>query len=204
MHGGTQGGGMARPKPVTGKKRGAAGRGTLKEKGAAAVTVRGAGALRPGSGAEEELFRTVVRKMSAEFIKKYHPGAIAGGTPRQRLKNALIAVGKFSRKTRKLSQPQLAGGGPGKNALARFSDVNFTEYVKVVALLAAECRPASSVRRHSIPFMVDALLSVMVFPLVMRETLAGTALELDSVEEETFSDAGIEDRAEIAVRGIGL
>ncbi|PIU18970.1 MAG: hypothetical protein COT18_09480 [Elusimicrobia bacterium CG08_land_8_20_14_0_20_59_10] len=195
---------MKRSKPVTGQKHRSAGRRPLKEKRTTAVAVREAGALRPRSGAREELFRAAVRKMSAEFVKKFRPGWIVGSTPRERLKNALIAVGKFSRKTRKLAPPRQAEAVPGKNAMARFTDANFTEYVKVVALLAAECRPASSVRRHSIPFMVDALLSVMVFPLVMRETLAGTALELDSVEEETFSDAGIEDRAEIAVRGIGL
>ena len=96
-----------------------------------------------------------------------------------------------------------------KEAFAFFSS-NFTEHISQFAALVGECLPESSVKDRSIPYGIAAIIPVMIFPVLMGGIMERNGvkklggLHLDALREELFSDAGIAERAEIAVRGIGL
>ncbi|HOX22360.1 MAG TPA: hypothetical protein PLL10_02770, partial [Elusimicrobiales bacterium] len=146
----------------------------------------------------------------AEFMLNFKAGVSVAGTPRTRLKNALVEVGKFARGIRNVAPMIFADLSYGKKEAFTFVSGNFTEHISHVAALVQECRSATTVKGHTTPFIIAAMVSVMIFPV-----LIGGVIEKNGVKklgshsftkllEETLSDAGIAERAEIAVRGIGL
>ena len=196
----------------------AAGRKLLREKGITGLNVRevcrvagvNTGMFNYYFGSKDEFLKAVLKEMYAEFMLKFHAVTSVGGTPRERLKNALMEVGKFARDIKKVAPLLFADMAHGKKEAFRFMSGNFTGHVKLIAALAAQCRPAGAAKGRSVPFIMAAVLPIMVFPVIMGEILIRNgvknlgALALDTIEKEVLSDAGIAGRAEIAVRGIGL
>jgi len=209
---------MARPASGTDLKLKAAGRTLLLEKGITGLSVREAcrlagvntGMFHYYFGSKDEFLKAVLKEMYAEFMLNFKAGVAVAGTPRQKLKNALIEVGRFALGLRKAMPMLFADMLYGKNEAFDFFSGNFTEHIRYVAALVEECRPASLVKGRSVPFIIAALIPVMIFPM-----LAGAILErngvkslgglpLERLRSEIFSDEGIAERAEIALRGIGL
>ena len=162
-------------------------------------------------GSKNEFAKAVLKRLYSEFMLKFRAGAAEGDTPRDRLKNALIEVGKFARDVRNSAPLLFADMAYGKKETFRFLSGNFTGHIKLIASLTAECRPASSVNERSIPFIMSTLLPTMVFPVIVSGILARNGVRTlgafgpsRTIEEEVISDAGIALRAEIAIRGLGL
>ncbi|MBI5743743.1 MAG: TetR/AcrR family transcriptional regulator [Elusimicrobia bacterium] len=209
---------MARPASGTDLKLKAAGRKLLQEKGITGLGVRevcrqagvNTGMFHYYFGSKEEFLREVLKEMYSDFMVHFKAGVSAAGTPRARLKNALIEIGRFALGMRHAAPMLFADMLHGKKEAFAFFSGNFTEHVRHVAALAEECRPASAVKNHSTPFTMAALVPVMIFPMLVGgllerngvKSLAGTGL--DELREEMFSESGIAERAEIALRGIGL
>jgi AcrR family transcriptional regulator len=209
---------MARPPSGTDLKLKAAGRKLLQEKGITGLSVREAcrvagvntGMFHYYFGSKDEFLKAVLKEMYAEFMLNFKVGVAVGGTPRARLKNALLEVGKFARSIRSAAPMLFADVAYGKKEAFAFVSGNFTEHIRHIAALAEECRPGSAVKERSVPFIIAALVSVMIFPVLIGgvmerngvKELAGR--DIESLRAELFSDTGIAERAEIAVRGIGL
>ena len=209
---------MARPPSGTDLKLKAAGRRLLQEKGITGLGVREAcrlagvntGMFHYYFGSKEEFLKAVLKEMYAEFMLHFKAGVSVAGNPRARLKNALVEVGKFARSVRNAAPMIFADIAHGNKAAFTFVSGNFTEHMRHIAVLAQECLPGSSVKNRSVPFMIAAMVSVMIFPVLISgimdkngvKKLAGRSM--DGLREEMFSDAGIAERAEIALRGIGL
>lgn len=209
---------MARPSSGTDIKLKNAGKRLLQEKGITGLSVREAcrlagvntGMFHYYFGSKEDFLRAVLKEIYAEFMLNFKAGVSAAGTPRQKLKSALVEVGRFTLGMRRVAPMLFADLAHGKKEAFAFLSGNFTEHVSHIASLAGECLPASAVKGHSVPFMVGAMLPVMVFPM-----LAGGILERNGVKSlgglpveklfaEFFSEEGIAERAEIALRGVGL
>jgi len=209
---------MARPASGTDLKLKAAGRKLLRQKGITGLSVREAcrlagvntGMFHYYFGSKDEFLKAILKEIYAEFMLKFRARTAVGGSPRERLKNALIEVGTFARDIRKAAPLMLADMAHGKREVFRFFSGNFTEHVKQIAVLAAECRPSSALKGRSIPFIMVSAIPVMVFPVLIGEIVARNGVkklgvfDLDDIEEELLSDTGIAERAEIAVRGLGL
>ena len=209
---------MARPPSGTDLKLKTAGRKLLQEKGITGLTVREAcrvagvntGMFHYYFGSKDEFLKAVIKEMYAEFMLNFKAGVAVGGTPRARLKNALVEVGKFARSIRSAAPMLFADVAYGKKEAFAFVSGNFTEHIRHIAALAEECRPESAVKERSVPFIIAALVSVMIFPVLLGgvmerngvKELAGR--DIEALRGEIFSDTGIAERAEIAVRGIGL
>jgi AcrR family transcriptional regulator len=161
-------------------------------------------------GSKDEFAKAVLKELYAGFMLKFRAGAAVGGTPRERFKNALIEVGKFVRDIKNTAPLLFADMAYGKKETFQFLSGNFTVHLKLIAALAAECRPASAVKGRSVPFIMAAVLPTIMFPAIIAGVLARNGvktlgdLKLSDIEAEALSDAGIAERAEIAVRGIGL
>ena len=209
---------MARPPSGTDLKLKAAGRKLLQEKGITGLSVREAcrvagvntGMFHYYFGSKDEFVKAVLKEMYAEFLLSFKAGVSVAGDPRARLKNALVEVGKFARNMRGAAPMIFADLSYGNKEAFAFVSSNFTEHISQLAALTGECRPRSSAKDRSIPFIIAAIVPVMIFPVLMGgimekngvKKLAGQSL--DALREELFSDAGIAERAEIAIRGIGL
>lgn len=209
---------MARPPSGIDLKLKAAGIELLREAGITGLAVRevcrragvNTGMFHYHFGSKEEFLREVLREMYAEFMLSFKAGVSAGGTPRQRLKNALVEVGRFALGMRKTAPMLFADMAHGKKEAFAFASANLTEHIHHISVLAEECRPASAVKERSLPFMIAALIPVMIFPVLVGgmmerngvQALGGVAL--DDLKAELFSDKGVAARAEIALRGIGL
>lgn len=209
---------MSRPPSGTDLKLKAAGRKLLREKGITGLTVREAcrvagvntGMFHYYFGSKEEFLKAVLKEMYAEFMLSFKAGVAVAGTPRERLKNALVEVGKFARSVRSVAPMIFADLAHGKKEAFAFVRGNFTEHIHQVAVLAQECCPSCAVKGHSTPFIVAALVPVMIFPVLIGGVLERNGVKemggesLEKLRQEMFSDEGITERAEIAVRGIGL
>ncbi|MDP2866636.1 MAG: hypothetical protein Q8O90_10365, partial [Elusimicrobiota bacterium] len=161
-------------------------------------------------GSKEEFLKTILKEMYAEFMLNFKAGVAVAGTPRERLRNALVEVGKFARSVRGVAPMIFADLAHGKKEAFVFVSGNFTEHIRHIAALAEECRPGSAVKGRSTPFIIAALLPVMIFPVLIGGVLERNGVKeiigesLEKLRGEMFSDEGIAERAEIAVRGIGL
>ncbi|MDO8803340.1 MAG: TetR/AcrR family transcriptional regulator [Elusimicrobiota bacterium] len=209
---------MARPASGTDLKLKAAGRKILQEKGITGLGVRevcrlagvNTGMFHYYFGSREEFLKAVLKEIYAEFMLNFKAGVAVAGTPRARLNAALVEVGKFARGVRKVAPMIFADLTYGKKEAFAFVSGNFTEHVKYIAVLAEECRDGSAVKGRSTPFIIAALVSVMIFPVLIGGVMEKNGvkklggLSLEELREELFSDAGIAERAEIALRGIGL
>jgi len=209
---------MARPPSGTDLKLKAAGRKLLQEKGITGLSVRetcrvagvNTGMFHYYFGSKEEFLRTVLKEMYAEFMLNFKGGISVTGTPRARLKIALVQVGRFARSIRGALPMIFADVAYGDKKAFSFFNSNFTEHVRHIASLVKECRPQSGLKHHSIPYMVGALVPVMVFPVIINGIMERNnvtrlgAESLENLREEFLSDAGIMERAEIALKGIGL
>ncbi len=209
---------MGRPASGTDLKLKAAGRRLLAENGITGLSVRQAcrlagvntGMFHYYFGSKEEFIRTILKEIYAEFLLKLRSETAAAGGPREKLKSTLVEVGKFAREIRKTAPMLLADMAHGKKEAFLFLSGNFTEHIKYLSALAKECRPRSAVKGHSIPYIVGALIPVMVFPVIMGgvmerngvKDLAG--VKMKDLAGEFLSDEGITARAEIALRGIGI
>lgn len=209
---------MARPASGADIKLKAAGKELLREKGVAGFGVREVcrrAGVNPGMfhyyfGSRDEFLRAVMKEMYADFMVDFEAGVSAGGSPRDKLKNALVQVGRFIRSMRRMAPMVLADLAHGNEEAFAFVTGNFTEHAAQIAGLAAANRPRSSLKGRSVPFLVGALLPIMVFPGIIGGILERNGVKklggtrLDDLMEEFLSDEGIEERAEIALRGIGL
>lgn len=209
---------MARPSSGADIKLKNAGRKLLQRNGITGLSVREAcrlagvntGMFHYYFGSREDFLRAVLKEMYAEFLVQFKAGVSAGGTPRARLKNALMEVGRFALGMRRIAPMLFADLAHGKKEAFAFVSGNFTEHIRQIAALAEECRPGSAVKRHSVPFVVGVLVPVMIFPMIVGGIMerngvkAVGALSLEKLGEELFSEEGIAERAEIALRGIGL
>lgn len=209
---------MSRPTSGTDLKIKAAGRKLLQEKGLAGLTVRGTcrlagvntGMFAYYFGSKDEFTQVILKEVYAEFMLKLRSETAVAGEPREKLKGALVALGRFARELRKSLPMLLADLAYGKREAFLFLSGNFTEHVGHIASLAQQCRPRSAVKQHSIPYMVGTLVPVMVMPILMsgvleRNRVKGVAgVKLEDLLQEFFSEEGIADRAEIALRGVGL
>lgn len=209
---------MARPASGADLKLKTAGRELLREKGITGLAVRevcrragvNTGMFHYYFGSKEDFLHAVLKEMYAEFMVNFKAGVSAGGTPRQRLKNALVEVGRFALGMRKTAPMLFADMAHGKKEAFAFASANLTEHIRHISVLAQECRPASAVKERSLPFMIAALIPVMIFPVLVGGIMerngvkALGGLSLEELREEILSDEGVAARAEIALRGIGL
>ncbi|HAT71685.1 MAG TPA: hypothetical protein DCS63_02585 [Elusimicrobia bacterium] len=209
---------MARPASGTDIKLKAAGRRLLEEKGITGLSVREAcrlagvntGMFHYYFGSKEEFLKAILKEIYAEFMLNFKAGVAVAGTPRARLKAALVEVGKFALGIRRVAPMLFADLVHGKKEAFAFVSGNFTEHIKHISVLAEECRPGSAVKGRSIPFLIAAIVPVMIFPVLLGGILERNGVksiggrDLQKLREELFSDEGIAERAEIALRGIGL
>ncbi len=209
---------MARPASGTDIKLKAAGRKLLEAKGITGLSVREAcrvagvntGMFHYYFGSKEEFLKEILKEIYAEFMLNFKAGVAVAGTPRARLKAALAELGKFALRMRQVAPMIFADLAHGKKEAFAFVSGNFTEHIRHISALAEECRPGSAVAGRSIPFLLAALVPVMIFPVLVGGILERNGVksiggrELLKLREELFSDEGIAERAEIALRGIGI
>ncbi len=209
---------MARPASGTDLKLKTAGRSLLQEKGITGLSVRetcrlagvNTGMFHYYFGSKDEFMKAILKEMYAEFMLDFKAGVSVAGSARARLKNALVEVGKFALGIRKAAPMLFADMAHGKKEAFAFFSGNFTEHITHIAALVEECRPSSALKAHSTPFILAALIPVMIFPVLIVgvmerngvKNLTGTTLAV--LREEVFSEKGVTERAEIALRGIGL
>lgn len=209
---------MARLPSGADKKLKEAGRRLLMKKGLTGFTLREAcrmagvntGMFRYYFGSKDEFLRAVMKEMYAEFMVHFKAGVSSAGSPREKLKSALMEVGRFARALRRVAPVMLADLAHANREAFSFISGNFTEHAVQISALAAECRPVSALKGHSVPYMVGTLVPVMVFPVIMGGIMERNGVkELGGVKmsglmEEFLSEKGIADRAEMALKGAGL
>ncbi|MBU2575462.1 MAG: TetR/AcrR family transcriptional regulator [Elusimicrobia bacterium] len=209
---------MSRPASGTDLRLLKAGKELLRDKGITGLSVREAcrrakantGMFHYYFGSKDEFLKAVLKEMYGEFLANFKVGVAEGADPRKKLKNALIAVGGFAREIKNVAPVIIADLILGNKDAFDFIRGNFMEHIGHIAALAGECRPQSALKGRSVPYMIGALVPVMIFPVIIGGIMERNGVKkaggirIGKLAAEFFSDEGIADRAEIALRGAGL
>jgi AcrR family transcriptional regulator len=150
----------------------------------------------------------VLQECYEDFLETFREAAEARGTPRERLRRTLVAVGRFARDNRvfyTLMIRELLNAQPD---MTSFAKENFPRHAAIVMRLLEECRREKTIRPLPVPALAMFAMSSMALPGV-----AVTAFERNGTR--TFggrpfkefsamllSDAMIEARADMMLAGL--
>ncbi|MDD2772168.1 MAG: TetR/AcrR family transcriptional regulator [Elusimicrobiales bacterium] len=158
---------------------------------------------------KREFEQRLLKEMYAEFMRDFRLGVENAGEPRERLKTALLTIGKFARDNRQILAALIKDVVGGKKETVLFIKENFTAHVMLLLDIVEQCREAGALRRDaSFPNM----LMLLVLPLVVPCGAVGVAesngfssllpVPLIVIKQLVISDKAMEQRVELALAAL--
>lgn len=207
---------MPRPASGTDVKLVEAGKQLARKKGLYGLSVREAcrlarvntGMFHYYFGSKDEFVKKIVKDIYGEFFVQFKGGIASGADSRQKLKNAIVSVGKFARDARKvvpLFFADLIYGRPEVFALVKN---NFTGHISYIAELIEKCRKEGRFKKTHPASAIAILIPPMIFPAVLglvleRHNVASVmGMPLEKARELILSDAAIEERVELLLKSL--
>lgn len=206
---------MARPSANLDRKLIDAGRAMLPETGLSGLSVRevcrragvNSGMFHYHFKSKDAFVRRVLNECYERFLGAFRE-AEGTGSPRERLRRVLIAVGRFSRDNRSFQTLMMRELLDGQPEMSRFAKENFGRHVDIVFRLIEECRREGTVRPLPPPVLAMFAMSTMSLP-----ALAVTGFERNGVRAlggrplkefaaTALADAMIETRADMVLAAL--
>ena len=207
------------PRPASGMdlKLVEAGKKLVREKGLYGLSVREAcrlagvntGMFHYYFGSKDEFVKTIVKDIYGEFFVKFKGGIASGSDSRQKLKNAIISVGKFARDARKVVPLFFADLIYGRKEVFALVKNNFTGHIVLIAGLIEKCQKEGRLKKMPLPSVIAVLIPPMIFPavigLVFERHKVGSimGMPLEKVRDLVLSDSAIEGRVELLLKSLG-
>lgn len=174
---------MSRPSANLDRKLVEAARAMLPEAGLSGLSVRevcrragvNAGMFHYHFKSKEAFSRRVLGECYERFLGAFRE-AEGTGSPRERLRRVLVAVGRFSRDNRGFQAQMMRELLSAQPEMSRFAKENFGRHIGIVFRLLEECRREETVRPLPTPMLAMFAMSSMGVPAV-----AVTGLERNKV-----------------------
>jgi AcrR family transcriptional regulator len=207
---------MARPASGTDLRLIEAGKKLVREKGLYGLSVREAcrrarvntGMFHYYFGSKDEFVKTIVKAIYGEFFIKFK-GEIAAGTgSRQKLKNAIEAVGRFARDARKVIPLFFADLIYGRKEVFDLVSTDFTRHIASILELIVKCQKEGKIKKMPLTAIVPILIPPMIFPAIIGLVLerhgvkSVMGMPVEKAGELVFSDEAIEERAELLLKSL--
>lgn len=161
-------------------------------------------------GSKEKFMNVLLEAVYDEFIKKFRTSVPKGKDERDNLKIALCEAVKFISEKIDVLQPLLSDMISGNKKVFDYVVSHFTEHALYIVNSIAALAPNTVVKGHTIPYIVACIVPVVIFPImfeiILRRNNVKTALgiKLADLRKELYSKEAIEQRVEVALRGVGL
>ncbi|MCX5786527.1 MAG: TetR/AcrR family transcriptional regulator [Elusimicrobia bacterium] len=207
---------MARPPSGTDLRLIESGKKLVREKGLYGLSVREAcrlarvntGMFHYYFGSKDEFVKRIVKDIYGEFFIKFKGGIASGADSRQKLKNAIVSVGKFARDARKVVPLFFADLIYGRKEVFELVKNNFTGHIAYIVELIEKCQKEGRLKKMPLPSAIAILIPPMIFPAVIglvfeRHKVASImGLPLEKARDLILSDAAIDERVELLLKSL--
>lgn len=193
-----------------------AGAALAKERGCGAVTVRetcrrarvNLGLFHYHFGSRKAFLRRLLDEVYRDFFSRLSLSTEGGEPPHERLRRALLSVGRFARDRRRLFAGLLRDGLNGETEVAAFVARNFPRHAGLLYALYEEGVQSGRFRRLSPPFFMGFCMSALnasalvVTLLEVHEAKRPFGIPMAAFERELLSDEAIERRVEMVLAAL--
>lgn len=193
-----------------------AGRAVARERGCGAIKVR---EVARAAGVNLGLFhyhfktrdafvRRVLEEVYGDFFSRLNLSAAREGTPRERLRAALTAIAQFAREHRRMMVGMLRDAMTGDRLVVEFAGAHFPRHLPIVLGIFKEGVRAGQFRDLPEPLVLSLLMGGISTPNIMATMVECSGAKrplgrsLDAFLEEILSDAAVEERIDILLRGL--
>ncbi|MBI4676762.1 MAG: TetR/AcrR family transcriptional regulator [Elusimicrobia bacterium] len=207
---------MSRPSRNQDKLLIQAGRKLLPETGISGLSVRKVAAeagVNPGMfhyhfKTKRRFARMVLQEIYEEFFKGFSVESGGGSPPLERLRRALLALGRFARDNRRLFIILLHDVIEGEAEVTSFVTANFPRHIGILLGLIRECRGRGLLKKAPLPNTVAFLAGGAIAPNVgfgLLERVSSRkplGLAMRFIEPMLVSDAAIASRVDWALAAL--
>ncbi|MBI2363373.1 MAG: TetR/AcrR family transcriptional regulator [Elusimicrobia bacterium] len=207
---------MSRPKGNAEARLLKAGAALLEEGGLQALSVRGA-ARRAGVNlglfhyhfkSRDHFARRLLQENYESFFSALSMESFGEAPPLERLRAALLVLGRFGRDHRKLFMALQQDACRGERVALDFAKANIPRHVGVLACLIEECRRAGVIKPLSVPVLVPFLiggvnLQFMAFTMLEKARAAKPfGMTMVRLADAWMSERAIAERVDLLLAGI--
>ncbi|MFH1369193.1 MAG: TetR/AcrR family transcriptional regulator [Elusimicrobiota bacterium] len=159
-------------------------------------------------GTKEKYMEVLMTEVYEEFFKGFKIESETGGTPLERLRNALLSAGIFVRENRMLVSALFEEIFKGNRKIVEFARKNMTKHVKIFLELLSQCQKEGYIVKTSIFAIVPLIIGAAALPSivirVLEKNYKGTFLGafIPVLEKTAISDKRIAERIDLALKGI--
>jgi AcrR family transcriptional regulator len=158
---------------------------------------------------KDEFTRQVLKHMYDKFFADFSLETTGDGDPVERLRRALMSLGRFIRENRTLVLGMLEDAMHDNQVVVNFVTDNFPRHANVLAELIKECQAKGLMEKKPfyliLPHFLGALAApsivVGVLEKVKTKTFFGVAFAL--FKNQILSDEALKTRIDIVLRGLG-
>ncbi|MBI5595807.1 MAG: TetR/AcrR family transcriptional regulator [Elusimicrobia bacterium] len=207
---------MSRPKGNAEARLLKAGAALLEEGGLQALSVRGA-ARRAGVNlglfhyhfkSRDQFARRLLQENYEAFFSTLSMESFGEAPPLERLRAALMVLGRFGRDHRKLFMALQQDACRGERVALEFAKANIPRHVGVLSCLIEECRRAGAIKPLAVPVLIPFLIggvNIQFMAYTMLEK-GGAAkpfgLSMARLADVWMSDRAIAERVDLLLGGV--
>jgi AcrR family transcriptional regulator len=157
---------------------------------------------------KDEFVKRVLADLYEGFFERFQIESSGSGSPIERLRRALLTLGRFARDNRDIVIPILLDVVRGHKKAVEFTQKGMTRHVFVLLKLIEECQAKALIARVPLPMAGVYLAGSVVFPAVVFSSLQRAGAKrpfgksMRDLESVLLSDAAIEMRVDLALKGL--
>lgn len=158
---------------------------------------------------KDEFTRQVLKHMYERFFLDLSLETAGGGDPLDRLRRALMALGRFFRTNRSLLRGLLQDAMHGNQVVVQFVKGNFPRHILVLVDLVKQCQSKGMLDKKPFHLVIPYLMGTLALPNIAVDVLEsfktrdlfGVAFPL--FKSQILSDEMLNQRIDIVLRGLG-
>lgn len=154
--------------------------------------------------------KRVLSEVYEEFFRNFTIQVDAQAEPEEKLRSALIALGKMARDRRDFISTMMSDALAGQPEVLEFLQANLHRHVGIIIDLANQCRERQGMARIELPNLIAACVGAIGAPsialgaLEKRGKSKPLGMSMNVFRQSLVSDEAIEARVDWILEGAGL
>jgi AcrR family transcriptional regulator len=157
---------------------------------------------------KQEFTHRILKAIYEDFFKAFTLETGREGDPVERLRRALLILGRFLRDNRELVLALIRDVIDGHKPTIEFLKENFFRHATILAHLLEEAQRKGQLKKRPFPTSMAFLASSVAMPNLIVTILGRTATKkildvpIEKATRQILSDEGLTERIEMALRGL--
>ena len=159
-------------------------------------------------GTKDKFIQQVLKEIYDEFFSSFVLETEKDAAPVEKLRQALILLGKFARNNRSLVIAILKDVINGHKSTIEFAKNNFTKHISVMFRLISECQKKGDIVKIPLPQAVIFLAGTIAFPNLVAEVVEKVRtgklkhMPINIIINKILTDEAIEQRVALAINAL--